>query len=42
MTKEQWVEFLESVSVYELSNIMSGLENGSLTIEEASEQLANL
>ncbi len=42
MTKEQWIEFLSSVSLYELSNIMSGLENGGLSVEEAAEQLSRL
>ncbi len=42
MTKEQWIAFLESVSVYDLSNIIAGLEDGALSVESAAEQLALL
>jgi hypothetical protein len=42
MTKDEWIEFLESVSLYEFANIASGLENGGLSVEEAAEQLALL
>ena len=42
MTVVEWIAFLEEVSIYDLHNIVSGLENGGLSIQEAAEQLAAL
>ena len=42
MDKAEWIELLESVSIYDLHNIIGGLETGGLSVEEAADQLANL
>lgn len=42
ITKEQWIAFLESVSLYELANIMNSLEKGQLTREQAVVKLTNM
>lgn len=42
VTFEEWREFLETVSTYDLVNIITGYDDGQLSLDEAAEQLEGL
>ena len=42
MSEQEWLDFLSEVSIYELHNIISGLEDGWLSVKDAAARLANL